>query len=30
MGRPDGVTAVDVRVRISPAEPCDPFLRRLR
>jgi acyl-CoA synthetase (NDP forming)/RimJ/RimL family protein N-acetyltransferase len=30
MARPDGVTAVDVRVRVSPAEPRDPFLRRLR
>jgi len=27
--RPDGVWCVDVRVRISPAEPRDPFLRRL-
>ena len=26
----DGVCAVDVRVRVSPAEPTDPFLRRLR
>ena len=26
---PDGVWCVDVRVRISPAEPRDPFLRRL-
>ncbi len=25
----DGVYCVDVRVRISPAEPKDPFLRRL-
>jgi acyl-CoA synthetase (NDP forming) len=30
MARTDGVTAVDVRVRVSPAEPKDPFLRRLR
>lgn len=30
MARPDGVTAVDVRVRVSPAEPRDPFLRRRR
>jgi acyl-CoA synthetase (NDP forming) len=30
MARPDGVTAADVRVRVSPAEPGDPFLRRLR
>ena len=28
--RQDGVWCVDVRVRISPAEPRDPFLRRLR
>ena len=27
--RQDGVRCVDVRVRISPAEPRDPFLRRL-
>jgi acyl-CoA synthetase (NDP forming) len=27
--RQDGVYCVDVRVRISPAEPKDPFLRRL-
>jgi acyl-CoA synthetase (NDP forming) len=27
---PDGVCVVDVRVRVSPAEPRDPFLRRLR
>jgi hypothetical protein len=27
---PGGVCAVDVRVRVSPAEPRDPFLRRLR
>ncbi len=27
--RPDGVWCVDVRARISPAEPRDPFLRRL-
>jgi len=27
---PDGVCAVDVRARVSPAEPKDPFLRRLR
>jgi acyl-CoA synthetase (NDP forming)/GNAT superfamily N-acetyltransferase len=30
MACPDGVSAVDVRVRVSPAEPRDPFLRRLR
>ena len=29
IARPDGVWYVDVRVRISPAEPRDPFLRRL-
>jgi hypothetical protein len=27
---PDGVCPVGVRVRVSPAEPTDPFLRRLR
>lgn len=27
---PDGVYALDVRVRVSPAEPTDPLLRRLR
>ena len=27
---PDGVCAVEVRVRVSPAEPTDRFLRRLR
>ena len=30
VAREDGVWCVDVRVRISPAEPRDPFLRRLR
>jgi acyl-CoA synthetase (NDP forming)/GNAT superfamily N-acetyltransferase len=30
IARQDGVQAVDVRVRISPAEPQDPFLRKLR
>jgi acyl-CoA synthetase (NDP forming)/RimJ/RimL family protein N-acetyltransferase len=30
IARPDGVQAVDLRVRVSPAEPADPFLRRLR
>ena len=30
IARPDGVYAVDVRVRVSPAEPRDPFLRQLR
>jgi acyl-CoA synthetase (NDP forming) len=29
VAREDGVSCVDVRVRISPAEPRDPFLRRL-
>jgi acyl-CoA synthetase (NDP forming) len=29
VARHDGVWGVDVRVRISPAEPRDPFLRRL-
>jgi len=29
VARPDGVWCVDVRVRVSPAEPRDPFLRRL-
>ena len=29
IARPDGVWCVDVRARISPAEPRDPFLRRL-
>jgi Domain of unknown function (DUF1918) len=28
--RHDGVGGVDARIRISPAEPQDPFLRRLR
>ncbi len=30
MARPDGVKVVDARVRLTPAEPQDPFLRRLR
>jgi acyl-CoA synthetase (NDP forming)/GNAT superfamily N-acetyltransferase len=30
IARPDGVDAVDVRVVVRPAEPRDPFLRRLR
>ena len=30
IARPDGVHAVDARIRISPAQPQDPFLRRLR
>ena len=29
VARQDGVYGVDVRVRVSPAEPRDPFLRRL-
>ncbi len=29
VAREDGVYSVDVRVRVSPAEPRDPFLRRL-
>jgi acyl-CoA synthetase (NDP forming)/GNAT superfamily N-acetyltransferase len=27
---PDGARAVDARIRVSPAQPRDPFLRRLR
>jgi len=30
IARPDGVVAVDVRVRVAPAAPRDPFLRQLR
>ncbi len=30
IARPAGVTAVDVRIRVSPAVPTDPFLRQLR
>jgi hypothetical protein len=30
IARPDGVFAVDARIRLAPAEPRDPFLRRLR
>ena len=30
IARPDGIHAVDVRVRVSPAETRDPFLRQLR
>ncbi|MGA3153624.1 MAG: GNAT family N-acetyltransferase [Streptosporangiaceae bacterium] len=30
VARPDGVCGVNVRVRVSAAEPRDPFLRRLR
>jgi acyl-CoA synthetase (NDP forming)/GNAT superfamily N-acetyltransferase len=29
IARPDGVFAVDARIRMAPAEPRDPFLRRL-
>jgi len=30
IARPDGASPVDARIRIVPAEPADPFLRRLR
>jgi acyl-CoA synthetase (NDP forming)/GNAT superfamily N-acetyltransferase len=30
IARPDGVFAVDARIRLTPAQPQDPFLRRLR
>jgi acyl-CoA synthetase (NDP forming)/GNAT superfamily N-acetyltransferase len=30
IARQDGVTPVDARIRLVPAEPTDPFLRRLR
>jgi len=30
IAHPDGVTVADMRVKVSPAEPGDPFLRRLR
>ena len=30
VARPDGVAVVDARIRLAPAEPQDPFLRRLR
>ncbi len=30
IARPDGAYVVDVRVRVEPAEPTDPYLRRLR
>ncbi len=30
IARPGGAVAVDARVRVSPAEPKDPFLRQLR
>jgi acyl-CoA synthetase (NDP forming)/GNAT superfamily N-acetyltransferase len=30
IARPDGATAVDARIRLMPADPQDPFLRKLR
>jgi acyl-CoA synthetase (NDP forming)/RimJ/RimL family protein N-acetyltransferase len=30
IARPDGACPVDARIRVVPAEPTDPFLRRLR
>jgi acyl-CoA synthetase (NDP forming)/L-amino acid N-acyltransferase YncA len=30
IARPDGVVAVDARIRVTPQAPQDPFLRRLR
>ena len=30
IARPDGAHVVDTRVRVAPAEPADPYLRRLR
>jgi ATP-grasp domain len=30
IARPDGAFPVDVRVRVAPAAPLDPFLRQLR
>jgi acyl-CoA synthetase (NDP forming) len=30
IARPDGVIAVDARVKVTPQAPQDPFLRRLR
>jgi len=30
IARPDGAHVVDVRIRVAPAEPRDPFLRQLR
>jgi acyl-CoA synthetase (NDP forming) len=30
IARPDGVAAVDVRIRLKPTQPQDPFLRKLR
>jgi hypothetical protein len=29
IARPDGVSAVDARIRLTPVQPQDPFLRRL-
>jgi hypothetical protein len=30
IARPDGVVAVDARIKLTPQVPQDPFLRRLR
>jgi succinyl-CoA synthetase beta subunit len=30
IARPDGVFALDARIKVTPCEPQDPFLRRLR
>lgn len=30
VARPDGVTALDVRIRVLPRHARDPYLRRLR
>ncbi|MDX6312620.1 MAG: hypothetical protein QOF44_2084, partial [Streptomyces sp.] len=30
IARPDGVTALDVRIRVLPRRAQDPYLRRLR
>jgi acyl-CoA synthetase (NDP forming)/GNAT superfamily N-acetyltransferase len=30
IARPDGVSAVDARIRLAPTQPRDPFLRKLR
>jgi acyl-CoA synthetase (NDP forming)/RimJ/RimL family protein N-acetyltransferase len=30
IARPDSVTATDVRIKVTPAAPADPFLRQLR
>ncbi|HXZ76241.1 MAG TPA: hypothetical protein VEH31_35955 [Streptosporangiaceae bacterium] len=29
IARPDGAHVVDARIRLLPAEPADPYLRRL-